>query len=331
MAHDAGVRASRLFTMVLLLQSRGSMTAAELAGELGVSERTVYRDVAELAAAGVPVYAEQGRFGGYRLVDGYRTRLTGLSRDEAEALFLLGLRGPARDMGLGELLTTAQLKVVAALPAPWRDASARAAQRFHLDVPGWFHDADPPRALAELARAVWSDLTVVLRYRRREEVTRTVQPYGLVLKAGTWYLLGRVRGDLRTYRVDRVVEVTVTDEPFAREESFDLAAEWAARAARFVEGMLAEQVVVRLSPAGLRGLRWAVEPPAARAAAEAAGEPDARGWVTTRLPVESVAVAYDQLLRLGPEVEVLEPEPLRERMRVAAQRLAGLYGLSGSR
>ncbi|MEH1126735.1 helix-turn-helix transcriptional regulator [Micromonospora sp. CPCC 206061] len=321
----ADVRASRLFTMVLLLQARGAMTAAELAGEVGVSERTVYRDITALAAAGVPVYAEQGRHGGYRLVDGYRTRLTGLSRVEAEALFLLGLYGPARDMGLGDVLATAQLKVSAALPAGLRDAAAQAAQRFYLDVPGWFHDNDPPPALSVLVRAVWQDLTVILRYHRHDEVTRTVQPYGVVLKAGIWYLVARVGADLRVYRVDRVVAVEVTDQRFVREESFDLPTVWAERAAQFVRGMLAEQVTVRLSQAGLRALRFAVEPPAVQAATDAAGEPDAQGWVVTRLPVESAEVAYDQLLRLGPEVEVLAPQPLRERMRVAAQRLARLY------
>ncbi len=321
----ADVRASRLFTMVLLLQARGAMTAAELAGEVGVSERTVYRDITALAAAGVPVYAEQGRHGGYRLVDGYRTRLTGLSRVEAEALFLLGLYGPARDMGLGDVLATAQLKVSAALPAGLRDASAQAAQRFYLDVPGWFHDSEPPPALSVLVRAVWQDLTVILRYHRHDEVTRTVQPYGVVLKAGIWYLVARVGADLRVYRVDRVVAVEVTDQRFVREESFDLPTVWAERAAQFVRGMLAEQVTVRLSRAGLRALRFAVEPPAVQAATDAAGEPDAQGWVVTHLPVESAEVAYDQLLRLGPEVEVLAPPPLREQLRVAAQRLADLY------
>jgi predicted DNA-binding transcriptional regulator YafY len=321
----AGVRASRLLTMVLLLQARGALTADELAVELGVSPRTVYRDVTELAAAGVPIYAEQGRLGGYRLVDGYRTRLTGLSRVEAEAVFLLGLPGPAQDMGLGELLTAAHLKVVAALPAALRDTSAQAAQRFHLDVPGWFGGADPPPSLAELAHAVWRDLTVVLRYRRREEVTRTVHPYGLVLKGGVWYLVGRVGEDLRVYRVDRVVAVEVTDDRFAREESFDLPAAWAERAAQFVRDMHTDRVVVRLSPAGLRALRWVAEPPALEAATAAAGAPDEHGWVVTRLPVESVEIAFPQLLRLGPEVEVLSPEALRTRMRDAAQRLTALY------
>ena len=320
------MRASRLLTMVLLLQSRGAMTAAELAAELAVSPRTVYRDITELTAAGVPVYAEQGRLGGYWLVDGYRSRLTGLSRVEAEALFLLGLQGPARDMGLGDLLTAAHLKVLAALPVSLRDASAQTAQRFHLDVPGWFHDGGPPPTLSALAGAVWQDRTVVLRYRRRDEVTRTVQPYGLVLKAGVWYLVARVGTDLRIYRVDRIVAVEVTGDCFTRAESFDLAAVWAERAAQFLREMHTTHVVVRISPAGLRGLRSAVGQSARDAAAEAAGPPDEQGWVVTRLPVESDDVACHQLTGLGPEVEVLEPPALRDRMAATARRLAALYG-----
>src|SRR5689334_13894358 len=198
------VRAARLISAVLLLQSRETMTAAELARELEVSERTVYRDMEALSAAGVPVYAEQGRAGGYRLVGGYRTRLTGLSREEAEALFLSGLSGPARDMGLGEPVAAARLKVLAALPPSLRDASVRTGQRFHLDVPGWFTDAEPPPLLTELAHAVWQDRTVTVHYRRTEDVVRTVDPYGLVLKNGNWYLVARVSDDLRVYRVDRV-------------------------------------------------------------------------------------------------------------------------------
>jgi predicted DNA-binding transcriptional regulator YafY len=208
------VRASRLISLVLLLQSGGTMTAAELAGQLEVSERTIYRDILALSAAGVPVYSEQGRAGGYRLLDGYRTRLNGLNRAEAEALFLSGLPGPVRDMGLGAALAAAQLKVAAALPATMRDASSRARQRFHLDVPGWFQDADPPPLLAELARAVWEDRTVTLTYRRQGEVVRTVEPLGLVLKTGAWYLVGRVGADVRTYRVDRAGAVEVTDTVF---------------------------------------------------------------------------------------------------------------------
>ncbi|AWS42500.1 YafY family protein [Streptosporangium sp. 'caverna'] len=319
------MRASRLISLVLLLQSREAMTAGELARELEVSERTIYRDVLELSAAGVPVYADHGRTGGYRLVGGYRTRLNGLSRAEAEALFLSGLPGPAGEMGLADVVATARLKVLAALPPALQDAPARVGQRFHLDVPGWFANTDPPPRLTELADAVWQDRTVELRYRRDGEVTRTVNPYGLVLKGGVWYLVGRVADDYRVYRVDRVVAVEPAGTSFVRDETFDLPGFWAERAAQFVVSLLTEHVTVRLSPEGMRALPFAVEPPAAQQAHAAAGEPDEQGWVRTRLPVESLKVAYTVLLRLGPEVEVVDPPELRARMADAADRIAGLY------
>ncbi|GAA2074298.1 helix-turn-helix transcriptional regulator [Actinomadura alba] len=320
------MRAARLISLILLLQSRETMTAAELARALEVSERTIYRDVLALGAAGVPVYADQGRNGGYRLIGGYRTRLTGLSRSEAEALFLSGLPGPATEMGLADVVAAAQLKVIAALPPALRDVPAKARGRFHLDVPGWFADADPPPLLAELAHAVWHDRELLVRYHRRREVTRTVEPYGLVLKGGSWYLVGRVEGGHRTYRVDRIASAEPTGATFTRDDAFDLPGHWSARAAEFVASLLTEHVTVRLSPTGVRALRFAVEPPALQEATAAAGEPDEHGWIVTSLPVESLDVAYTVLLRLGPEAEVLEPPSLRARMADAAGRLSALYG-----
>ncbi|MGC4866881.1 helix-turn-helix transcriptional regulator [Micromonospora sp. DT53] len=321
------MRASRLISLLLLLQSRGSMTASELAQELEVSERTVYRDVLALSAAGVPVYADRGRAGGYRLLGGYRTRLTGLTRDEAEALFLTGLPGPAGEMGLADAVASAELKVLAALPPALRDAPARAGQRFHLDVPGWFRETAPPPWLPELARAVWADRVVELRYRRGDrEVARRVQPYGLVLKSGVWYLVGRVGDDVRTYRVDRVTGVEVGDEQFDRDEGFDLAGHWREQAGSFLRTMLRAEVAVRLSPAGLRQLRHQVDAPFVYdEMVAAASPPDGQGWVVARLPVESVQVAYHQLLGLGPEVEVLGPPELRQLFAESADRLGALY------
>ena len=321
------MRASRLISLLLLLQARGSMTASELARELEISERTVYRDVLALSAAGVPVYADRGRAGGYRLLGGYRTRLTGLTRDEAEALFLAGLPGPAGDMGLADAVASAGLKVLAALPPALRDAPARAGQRFHLDVPGWFRETTPPLWLPELARAVWADRVVELRYRRGDrEVTRRVQPYGLVLKSGVWYLVGRVDDHVRTYRVDRVTGVEVGDEHFDRDEGFDLAGHWREQAGSFLRTMLRAEVAVRLSPAGLRQLRHLVDAPFVYdELVAAASEPDGQGWVVARLPVESVQVAYHQLLGLGPEVEVLGPPELRQLFAESAERLGALY------
>ncbi|MFC9318906.1 helix-turn-helix transcriptional regulator [Streptomyces nigra] len=323
------MRAARLIKMVLLLQSRPSMTAGELARELEVSERTVTRDAQALSEAGVPVYAERGRAGGYRLVGGYRTRLTGLARGEAEALFLSGVPGALREMGLEDAASAARLKVSAALLPSLRDASRTAAQRFHLDAPNWFTEPAPPELLPAVADAVWDDRRIVARYRRRgdEEVERELEPYGLVLKAGVWYLCARVPGDgaHRVYRIDRFLAIEAGDGRFERDESFDLPGFWAERAEQFARSILRTEVVLRVSPEGARALRFAVGTPVAREALEAAGAPDGDGWVTATVPVESEEVAHGQLAALGPEVEVLAPRSLRERFAADAIRLAALY------
>nr|WP_145484979.1 MULTISPECIES: WYL domain-containing protein [Streptomyces] len=323
------MRAARLIKMVLLLQSRAAMTAGELARELEVSERTVTRDAQALSEAGVPVYADRRRAGGYRLVGGYRTRLTGLGRDEAEALFLSGVPGALREMGLADAASAARLKVAAALLPSLRDAPRAAARRFHLDAPGWFRAPETPAPLPALAEAVWDDRCVTARYRRGDsEVERLLEPYGLVLKAGAWYLCARVPdpGAFRTYRVDRFTSVDASDTRFHRDEDFDLPAHWSDQAERFARSLLRAEAVVRLSPEGVRGLPDAVGVPAAREVSAGAGEPDAAGWVTVTLPVESEEVAHAQLTGLGPEVEVLAPESLRARFVRDAGRLAALYG-----
>jgi predicted DNA-binding transcriptional regulator YafY len=313
------VRAARLMSMLLLLQGRGGMTAAELAKELEVSERTIHRDVLALSESGVPVYADRGRGGGYRLLDGYRTRLTGLDRAEAEALFLSGVPGALREMGLHEVAATARLKAAAALSPGLRDAPATAAQRFHLDAPGWFAgDAPPPEALAPLARAVWRDRPVALVYKDRE---RRLEPYGLVLKAGGWYLVARSGRRFLTFRVDRIGGVEVLDAAFDRDPGFDLAAFWAEQATTFTRSLLRTSITLRLTPAGVRLLRHIADP-AALDDALASLRPDG----TVRLGVESVEVAYGQVLRFGAEAEVLDPPELRALLADTAARLSSLYG-----
>ncbi|KOV77385.1 MULTISPECIES: helix-turn-helix transcriptional regulator [unclassified Streptomyces] len=322
------MRAARLIKMVLLLQSRPAMTAAELARELEVSERTVTRDAQALSEAGVPVYADRGRAGGYRLVGGYRTRLTGLARSEAEALFLSGVPGALREMGLQDAASAARLKVSAALLPSLRDAPDTAAQRFHLDAPAWFREPVTPAWLPVVAEAVWEDRRVDVGYRRGEgTVERRLEPYGLVLKAGVWYLCARVAGAgaFRTYRIDRFTGVAALDERFDRDPGFDLPGFWAEQAERFARSILRTEVVVRLSPDGVRRLPHTVDPLGAREALADAGAPDAEGWVTVTLPVESEEVAHGQLTALGPEAEVLAPASLRERCAADAARLAALY------
>ncbi|MDX3586786.1 helix-turn-helix transcriptional regulator [Streptomyces europaeiscabiei] len=326
------MRAARLIKMVLLLQSRPSMTAAELARELEVSERTVTRDAQALSEAGVPVYADRGRAGGYRLIGGYRTRLTGLARSEAEALFLSGVPGALREMGLEDAASAARLKVSAALLPSLRDASRTASQRFHLDAPSWFEEPKTPELLPSVADAVWDDRRIVARYRRGDsEVERELEPYGLVLKAGIWYLCARVpgrspgTGSFRTYRIDRFLTVDGDGERFTRDEEFDLPAYWDEQAERFARSILHAEIVVRLSAEGVRRLPRVVDPVSARDALASAGAPDGHGLTTVTLRVESEEVAHTQLTALGAEAEVLAPESLRERFAGDARRLAGMY------
>ncbi|GLY50046.1 YafY family protein [Lentzea sp. NBRC 102530] len=320
------MRASRLVSLLLLLQTKGRMTASALASELEVSVRTIYRDVESLHAAGVPLYGDAGPTGGYQLLDGYRTRLTGLTEQEAESLFLAGLPGAAADLGLGDAVAAAQLKLMAALPSPMRDRASRMATRFHLDAPSWYYDSERSPLLEVVADAVWRERTIEVGYRRwraPEDVTRTLRPLGLVLKAGRWYLVAQgSSARISTYRVAQIQSVEVL-EPFDRPAGFDLAAHWAASLEEFQARQHTGTAVVRLSARGWEVFDSHVLPVVAKAAAESVVE-DGGGFRVT-IPIESVAHATGMLLRLGGEVEVLEPAELREQVTAAVRRLAELY------
>jgi len=186
------MRADRLLSIVLVLQSRGRQTAHQLAAEHEVSVRTIYRDMQALGSIGIPVFGDSA---GYQLVDGYRTQLTGLTAEEARGLVLAGLPGVAADLGLAAEVAGASLKLAAALPQPLRERVTRMRQRFHLDAPGWYQDGDSSEYLTELADAVWRQVAVSVRYENwHREVDRRLEPYGLVLKAGKWYLVACTGG-----------------------------------------------------------------------------------------------------------------------------------------
>lgn len=314
--------------LLLILQTRGKTTASRLAEELEVSVRTIYRDVEALSGAGVPIYTEAGPGGGIQLVDGYRTRLTGLTAEEAEALALAGLPGAAAELGLGTVLAAAQLKVDAALPPELRSRAIRMRERFHLDAPGWFAREEPVPHLATLSRAVWEEERVRIRYQKRDEtVQRLVDPLGLVLKAGIWYLValsGRARS-VRTFRVSRVVDVTPTGEPAARPEGFDLAASWAESSSAFFETWPQMEVQVRVKADQIWHLRSSLAPGAAKEAIEQATPPDDDGWRETTLRVESLEVAVHSLLPFGRHLEVLDPPELRAALLAEAEAVVATY------
>ncbi|WP_031166160.1 helix-turn-helix transcriptional regulator [Streptosporangium roseum] len=324
------MRASRLLSLLLLLQTRGHMTATELSEELEVSVRTVYRDVEALSSAGVPVYADRGPAGGYRLLDGYRTRLNGLTTEEASSLFLAGLPGPAAELGLGEVAANAELKLLAALPPEPRFHASRMRERFHLDVPGWYRGADEAPFLGEVSEAVWDQRPLRMTYRRwgPRDVERLAHPYGLVLKGGSWYMVAAVGGgEPRTYRVSRILAAEIAEGRFERPGDFELAAYWERYAEDFRARMYTAEALVRVAP-GIEGMfRYTVGVDVADAALAEAGPPDDRGWVVVRLPIESVKHAHWLLLRLGADVEILEPAELRAQMAATVAALGGLYGV----
>ncbi|WP_378739747.1 helix-turn-helix transcriptional regulator [Nocardia brasiliensis] len=325
------MRASRLVQLLLILQTRGRSTAGELAKELEVSVRTVYRDVEALSAAGVPVYSEPGRAGGVQLVDGYRTRLTGLTTDEADAVLLAGLPGAAADLGLGTVLATAQLKVLAALPPELRGRATRIAERVHIDAPGWFHRHDETPTLNTVADALWHDRRLRVRYGRKDKIVdRQLDPLGLVMKAGTWYLVARDGAAVRSYRVSRIISAEPTGESFDRPADFDLSAHWSTAADDFAQSMLRVRARCRVAASHVRLLRLVNDPAAFAAALASATEPDAEGWVELTVPSESYEVLASGLLPLGEYAEVLEPPELRARLAETAARMHARYNATTS-
>ncbi|GGS55790.1 helix-turn-helix transcriptional regulator [Streptomyces cinerochromogenes] len=322
--------AGRLLSVLLLLQSRGRMSARAVADELGVSVRTAYRDLARLQASGVPVYAEPGRGGGYQLLDGYRTRLTGMSQGEARALFFAGLPGPAADLGLAAEVTAARLKLLAALPAELREEAARTAAVFHLDAPAWYREPEQTPHLALFVDAVLTRRAVDVRYRRwraPQEVHRRLRPYGLVLKSGTWYLVAASESRIATYRVAQVLDAAASDERFDRPEGFDLSAYWTSYLHDFQTRRYNGTATVRLSPRGRRRLPDNVPPEVVRAVDSTATAVGDEGWVEAVIPIESTEHACGELLRLGVDVEVVAPADLRRAMAATVGVLARTYGL----
>jgi predicted DNA-binding transcriptional regulator YafY len=321
----AAMRASRLVQLLLLLQARGRLTAAALAAELEVSERTIHRDVEALSAAGVPIYAERGPHGGIQLVDGYRTRLTGLTGDEAEALFLSGIPGPAAELGLGTVVAAARLKVLAALPGELRARASRLVERFHLDAAGWFHATESVPHLGILANAVWEAQRVTVGYRRAGgEVGRVLEPLGLVLKAGIWYVVALASGEPRTYRVSRFSRVTPSGTVFMRPPGFDLAAYWSESITAYERDAPRVEVLVRIDPHHYGSLADLVGERAVRAA-DRVPDDRADGWHRLRLSVDWPAEVPARLAALGDVAEVLEPAEIRDRVIDTAERVLARY------
>lgn len=317
------MKASRLLSILLLLQARGRLTAAALAQAMEVSERTILRDIDQLSAAGVPLWGERGRQGGFQLREGWSTQLTGMTEPEANALLLAGLPGPATELGLGAAAASARLKLVASLPSGWREQADRVGERLHIDPVDWYRAQDTPRFLREVADAVWHGRRITIHYESwRDAVQRDLEPLGLVLKAGAWYLVARTVGkdSVRTYRLASVLELKTGARSFKRPRGFNLARSWQESAARFEAELRQLRARVRVSPRGLKWLRNA-----RIQVVEAAGWSASTPWQEVLMPIESVEHGARQLLGLGAEVEVIEPAELRAEVLRQAHALIANY------
>jgi predicted DNA-binding transcriptional regulator YafY len=321
------MQASRLLSIMMLLQARGRMSAPALAQALEVSTRTILRDVDELSAAGVPISGDRGRYGGFQLKAGWSTQLTGLTEPEVQALFLAGLPTAATELGLGTAATSARLKMVAALPDEWREQANNVASRLHIDPVDWYRSSETPAALQAVASAVWRSVRLKMQYLSWRGISkREIEPLGLVLKAGTWYLVARPvdKKDVLTFRLANIQSVITTERRFKRDTRFDLAAHWTASTQRFEAELYKHSAHIVASP---RAQAWL-----ANERVKAVALPDEpvddklpSGWAHFLMPMESVEHGVRQMLGFGAEVKVLGPQSLHAALRQELHRLSILY------
>lgn len=316
------MRAARLLSIVFEIESRPGVTAAVLAEELGVSVRTVYRDVAALQVAGIPVYGTSGRTGGLRLIDGYRSNAATVRAGEAAALLAGVVPNAAAQLGLGDDAQRAVRKVMS------QAGGASGVGDVLVDPVGWYRSPDEVPHLALVAEAMRTRTVLSIRYSRwaePTEVRRRIAPHGLVLKAGAWYVIARTGRGMRTYRVNQIRTARLTGTAFEPDPDFDLAATWTSFVASFTDRLHVVDVVASVSAGTCASIRREGDPAMIAAldrASPSAGRP---GWVDATLPYESIDHAAGDLMRHGAGVEVMAPRELRERIHERALELVNRY------
>ncbi len=333
------MRADRLLVLLMLLQTRGRVTAQSLAKRLEVSERTIYRDLVALGMAGVPVYAERGPGGGWCLLEDYRTNLSRLTETEVHTLFLSGADGPLQDLGLGKAREDALLKLLAALPSVYRRNAEMARQRVHLDATSWFHHEEAVPYLSLLQEAVWNDRRLHIIYRHYDDTIaeRHVNPYGLVAKASIWYLVGtsdESGGEMRVYRVGRIISAELLPDHFERPQEFDLPEFWKPWISAFEKSRYPYRVTLRIASGSVNELAYAFGDEVQSVArqtetieeTEKTEKTGKTGKITLSLQFESLSQARTRLFSVGTMVEVLEPLELRESLAQFAAEIAQFYG-----
>jgi predicted DNA-binding transcriptional regulator YafY len=320
------MRADRLLSILLLLQIHKRMTARELAERLEVSERTIHRDMEALGMAGVPVSAERGMHGGWILMEGYETKLTGLNEAEIQALFLNLPQRLLADLNLDKASDAAMLKLSAALPTIFRHDADYARQRIHIDVTAWANSQESAPCLNTLQEAVWQERKLSFLYGNKDDCgagERFVDPLGLVAKGSVWYLVAAISGDIRSYRASRIHDAKLMEEPAMRPGGFDLAKFWEESSARFKTHLPKYIATLRVNSAILLRLPYGGR----FARVEHIGETEEDGWARVKMRFQFEHEACEYALSFGTQVEVIEPLELRDQVVKMAKDVIDFYNI----
>lgn len=318
------MRADRLLSIVLLLQTHGQLTSRTLAERLEVSERTIHRDMEALSFSGIPVIAERGSTGGWSLLGEYRTNLTGLNEAEIQSLFVTQPPKLLADLRLKKASEGALLKLLAALPAMYRQGAEQARRRIHIDTGGWSRHEEAVPLLPVLQEAIWSERKLRFSYQRGpgcDEVEREVDPLGLVAKGSAWYLVAHVGEDVRSYRISRISGATVLDQSCVIPQGFDLATFWEQSTTTFKANLPRYMAKFRVAPEVFPRLRFAGR----FARVGDTVETEESGWLVVPVGFDVEEMACEYALGFGSKLEVIEPRSLREKVIAAAQAVVKFY------
>ena len=317
------MRADRLLAILLLLQSHRRLTAAEISARLGVSARTVQRDMLALSVSGAPVYAARGSQGGWSLLDGYHTDLSGLSPSEIHSLTLSPPARLLEDLGLGHASATGLVKLLSGLPEAQRRSAEELRQRVLVDAAGWRAAEEIAPTFATIQEAVWRDQCTHIVYQRSDgvEVERDIEPLGLVAKGRVWYVVAQVESEPRTYRVSRISAARLLDHPVTRPPGFDLAVYWDTAQTQFAAALPQYETTIRIRADQMEFARAMCR----YAKFGPMSAPDAHGWVTGAVTFENRNEACFCLTGLGGDAEALTPVELREVIRQHARDAAHLH------
>ncbi|MNO55993.1 HTH domain protein [compost metagenome] len=316
------MRADRLLSILLLLQNNQKMSSRQLADKLEVSDRTIFRDMEALCAAGIPIYAERGAQGGWVLEESYRTNLTGMNEEEISSLFIANYSTLLGDLGIQKYFNSAYEKLLASSPSAIRKNAEITRQRIHIDGVGWHKSGESFPWLPIVQESVWSGQSLEIVYKKDDAaVSRIVHPLGLVAKRNVWYMVAESEGIPRTYRISRLIEARLLNDSFERPEEFDLASYWEQSTLQFKSQLPKYPAVVRIHESRLSRIKQERYVKAL----QISPEPDEAGYIKADLEFQTLESACEIILSCSRDVEVLEPLELRERVIAEAASICSLY------